>query len=108
MKTILIVYPHNFFKQDTGINQRFFEYYLYFISRNFKIDILGLKGFDSEWTTNDIESIRKNYTINNLEFGEYQIKKHSKQSLTVRIKKKICGFFGVNNEEIKGLPDFSS
>lgn len=53
MKNILIVYPHNFFKRQMGIDSRFYELIKYYNARDFKVDLLSLKNFVSSWDHQD-------------------------------------------------------
>jgi len=48
-KRILIVYPHNFFEDKSGINSRYIALLKYFKSRNFDIDIFAIKNFRTSW-----------------------------------------------------------
>ncbi len=51
MKKILLMYPHNFFEERSGINARYLELLKYFKSRRFQVDLFTLKGFKSDWDT---------------------------------------------------------
>lgn len=48
-KRILMVYPHNFFDRNSGINARFYQWAVYFRSRNYAIDLFALDNFESDW-----------------------------------------------------------
>lgn len=52
-KTILVVYPHNFFARRMGIDSRYYELMKYFKSRHFSVDMLSVKNFESSWDNQD-------------------------------------------------------
>jgi glycosyltransferase involved in cell wall biosynthesis len=52
-KSILVVYPHNFFARRMGIDSRYYELMSYFKSRNFTVDLFSLKNYESSWDNQD-------------------------------------------------------
>lgn len=48
-KSILIVFPHNFFERKSGVQKRYYELVLYLKEKGFSIDLLGLRHFESSW-----------------------------------------------------------
>jgi glycosyltransferase involved in cell wall biosynthesis len=52
---LLIVYPHNFFEDKSGINTRYIELLKYFKSRAFKVDMLTLNNFKSSWANYPVD-----------------------------------------------------
>jgi len=52
---ILILFPHNFTSQQSGVQKRFAELVRYFNKRGFTIDLLGVKNFHSQWADNGVD-----------------------------------------------------
>lgn len=98
-KNILFIYPHNFFKKDSGVNQRFFRFYEYFVSRNWTIDIIATKNFHSEWSENDIHEIEQNTRVRNLWVTNHLDKRGR------RVWKQVVNGFLTNT---RALPDYCS
>lgn len=46
---VLVVYPHDPFELKSGIHQRYLGLLRYLKDRNFSVDLLGLKHFESKW-----------------------------------------------------------
>jgi glycosyltransferase involved in cell wall biosynthesis len=104
-KKILIVYPHNFFKEKSGINVRYIELLKYFKTRDFQVDMLTLKNFKSPWKTYPPD---KWGLIDELFFYDFkkgcrwQKFKNRKKSPWTWIRKKIPFFYAYTE-----LPDFA-
>ncbi|HNS17406.1 MAG TPA: glycosyltransferase [Bacteroidales bacterium] len=49
LRKILLVFPHNPFELRSGIHKRYFELIKYLKERDFSVDLLGLKNFESKW-----------------------------------------------------------
>ncbi|MEI6884486.1 MAG: glycosyltransferase [Bacteroidota bacterium] len=71
---ILIVFPHNFLEQKSGVNKRYFELARYLKEKGFIIDLLGLKHFESNWDTFDRDNSNK--LINRLFLYNFRIGYH--------------------------------
>jgi glycosyltransferase involved in cell wall biosynthesis len=52
-KKILVVYPHNFWARQMGIDSRFYQLFVYFKRRDFQVDLFALKNFVSSWENPD-------------------------------------------------------
>ena len=48
-KNILIVFPHNFFELKSGVHKRVYELVKYLRFRDYEIDLLAAKNFESAW-----------------------------------------------------------
>ncbi len=64
----LIVYPHNFFKPQMGIDSRFLELVKYYKKRNFIIDVFALKNFVSKW---EKETYKDQELVDNIYFFDF-------------------------------------
>jgi len=108
LKRVLIIYPHNFFEKNSGINTMFYYFSKSLKQNGFDIDLFSLKNFECKW--------EKNYPfdkkiVSNLYL--YDFCQNNKISLTNKIKSKITNIFKVkkgnhNNQEIENLPDYAS
>ena len=104
-KRVLIVYPHNFFEEKSGINSRFIELLRYFRAVDFNVDLLTLKNFKSSWENYPAD---KGGLVNELFFYDFkkgsrrQRPQNRKQNPLARLKKYIpfCHAY-------TGLPDFA-
>jgi glycosyltransferase involved in cell wall biosynthesis len=76
---ILIVYPHNPFLNNSGVNSRFLELLKYFKNRKIDIDILSHEKFIDNWDNYD-ESL-----INHLYLNDF----YNYKAFYLRIKRKI-------------------
>ncbi len=52
-KKILVVYPHNFWARQMGVDSRFYQLFIYFNRRDFQVDLFALKNFVSSWENRD-------------------------------------------------------
>jgi glycosyltransferase involved in cell wall biosynthesis len=104
-KNILIVYPHNFFKEKSGVNTRYIELLKYFKTRNFSVDMLTLTNFKSSWENYPAD---RGGLINNLFFYDFkkgsrgEKQKNKKKNLWARIRKRIPFCYAYTE-----LPDFA-
>lgn len=78
---ILIVYPHNPFLKNSGVNSRFLELIKYFMSRKISIDILSHTNFIDSWEVND------STLINNLYLSDFNFYKTFFQRAKRKIKR---------------------
>lgn len=104
-KNILIVYPHNFFKEKSGINTRYLELLKYFKTRNFSVDMLTLTNFTSSWENypNDKWDLIRDFFFYNFKKGSRgQKQKNKKKNLWARIRKRIPFCYAYTH-----LPDFA-
>ncbi len=104
-KRILIVYPHNFFEEKSGINSRFIELLRYFRAVDFNVDLLTLKNFKSSWENYPVD---KRGLVNELFFYDFkkgsrwQHPKNRKQNPLAWLKKHIPFCHAYTD-----LPDFA-
>jgi glycosyltransferase involved in cell wall biosynthesis len=104
-KSILIVYPHNFFEDKCGINSRYIELLKYFKNRDIEVDILALKNFKTSW---DNYPTDKGGLVNELFFydfqrgARFQKLKNRKSNPLAWLKKRILFFHAYTD-----LPDFA-
>ena len=52
LKRILIIYPHNFFEKNSGINIMFYYFAKSLKQNGFDIDLFSLKNFECKWEKN--------------------------------------------------------
>ena len=92
-KTILVVYPHNFFARRMGIDSRYYELMKYFKLRNFSVDMLSLKNFESSWENQDAkeENLINELFLYDFAAGKRSIKKNWKRLFRRLFKGKAAG-----------------
>lgn len=101
-KKILVVFPHNFFKRESGVNKRYFELITLLKEKGFSIDLLGLKNFKSSWTKDDLENSDK--LIDQLFLYDFRTGFH---------RQRFCSFLsdffsgGKNSKNKNHLPDYA-
>jgi len=111
-KNILIVFPHNFFELKSGIHRRVYELVKYFHDRDFEVDLLAAKNFESDWLEGfpfDKGLVENLYFYNHSDSG----KKNIGQILSIVKKniRKLVKFnntFGAEKSRINSLPDFAN
>jgi len=107
-KRILIVYPHNFFERNNGVNNMFYYFSKYLKSIGFTIDIFTLKNFESKWEPGYPFDSK---IVKNIYFYDFSIKE--KPTTGQRILNKLNNIFKSKNrnnssEIIQNLPDFAT
>lgn len=104
-RRILIVYPHNFISDKSGIDSRYSELIEYFASRNFSIHLLGLKNFKSSWEKiSDLKEkhIDELFLYNFKKGSRFQRPRNRKSNPVVWLKKKFSAGYAYTH-----LPDFA-
>lgn len=104
MKRILVVYPHNFFAHRMGIDSRYYELMKYFKSRNFSVDVLSLKNFESSWENQDAkeENLVDELFLYDFAAGKRSVKKNWERLFRRLFKGKATGSI-----IFKELPDYA-
>ena len=103
-KKILLVFPHNFFESESGVQKRFFELVSYLKGRGFSIDLLGLKHFESKWNNFDIENSGK--LIDQLYLYNFRIGYH-KQLLSSKLSTLKYFLRGKRDQSNNEIPDYA-
>lgn len=104
-KKVLVVYPHNFFAEKSGINSRYIELLRYFRAVDINVDLLTLKNFKSSWENNQTGP---NGLVDNIFFYDFkkgarwQSPKNRKQNPLAWLKKYIPFTHAYTN-----LPDYA-
>ena len=81
-KNLLLVYPHNYYDLDSGINTRMYELAKYLKSRAYKIDQLGLANFVTDWNRNPVTESSE--LVDNLYLYDFAL---GNRSLKKKLKK---------------------
>jgi glycosyltransferase involved in cell wall biosynthesis len=103
-KKILLVFPHNFFESESGVQKRFFELVSYLKGRGFSIDLLGLKHFESNWNNFDLENSGK--LIDQLYLYNFRTGYH-KQLLRSVLSSLKFFLTGKRGQSINEIPDYA-
>lgn len=85
---ILIIFPHNPFLLENGVQTRFYELIKYLNNRNIKVDILSHKNFVDGWEIYD------NSLINNLYLNDFHQRYTILKRIFIKLKRVIS--FGQN------------
>lgn len=91
-KRILLVFPHNFLELKAGEHKRIFELCKYFKNRNFKIDQLAFKNYESKWNEEDFLNNKfiENYFFYDFSLIDKEIK-FRENSLISKLRKALFG-----------------
>lgn len=100
---ILLVFPHNFFDLNSGVNRRFFELVKYLHAKNCSIDVLGLKHFDSNWNSGSYNTPEP--IVRTLFLYDFRIGYHL--NLLLQILKRPFSIIRSLKGQAKHLPDFA-
>lgn len=107
-KKILLIFPHNFFEQTSGVNRRFYNIAKYLNTIGYGIDLFTLKNFESKWETGYPFD---NKIVDKLFFYDVaQNHNTNYKSRLINKLKKIIGLKTTNrdNTPIQDLPDYST
>ncbi len=96
-KKILIVYPHNFYERESGVNTRFFEFISLLKEMGYVTDLLGLKHFKSSWK--NFNAGNSNHLINRLFLYDFRI--------GYQVRRLLDFFSNRKNSAGRLLPDYA-